>query len=462
MFFLKNKIKILLFLLILALLSITVKNIKKNYDIKSNQVEFLTDSLNIKKLQILNVQQKLLDKDISLEEIITNKGFKFYKTSKKKIKSKKKNYFLTEYSSSDLIYGKHPDASSSAYIDYFDDKFFLITATGNLSYVNIDDLNNDSIILMNKIKTNINEIIKYFAFYTQSTFGIKDLLIYEDNIYISYTNQLYKDCYNTSILVAKLSFENVKFDDFFEPSNCIKKNSKEFNAHQSGGRMFGKNQKIFFTTGEFRNRLLAQKEDNTFGKILSIDINTKDSEIISLGHRNPQGLIFHNNLLILSEHGPDGGDEINIIDMSKINKENIPNFGWPIASYGNHYFEKKNDPRLKSSPLFKSHKKYGYIEPIKYFVPSIGTSQIINVPKKFNNYKNNNQYFLGTLGNGKRIENGSLSLFHFELNDNNKISNEYFIKIHSRVRDLIYIEKINKVVMFLETNSSLGILSLKN
>ena len=79
MFFLKNKIKILLFLLILALLSITVKNIKKNYDIKSNQVEFLTDSLNIKKLQILNVQQKLLDKDISLEEIITNKGFKFYK-----------------------------------------------------------------------------------------------------------------------------------------------------------------------------------------------------------------------------------------------------------------------------------------------------------------------------------------------------------------------------------------------
>ena len=86
MFFLKNKIKILLFLLILALLSITVKNIKKNYDIKSNQVEFLTDSLNIKKLQILNVQQKLLDKDISLEEIITNKGLKFYKTSKKKIK----------------------------------------------------------------------------------------------------------------------------------------------------------------------------------------------------------------------------------------------------------------------------------------------------------------------------------------------------------------------------------------
>ena len=93
MFFLKNKIKILLFLLILALLSITVKNIKKNYDIKSNQVEFLTDSLNIKKLQILNVQQKLLDKDISLEEIITNKGLKFYKTSKKKIKSKKKNIF---------------------------------------------------------------------------------------------------------------------------------------------------------------------------------------------------------------------------------------------------------------------------------------------------------------------------------------------------------------------------------
>ena len=72
-----------------------------------------------------------------------------------------------------------------------------------------------------------------------------------------------------------------------------------------------------------------------FGKILEIDLNTKEDTIFSSGHRNPQGLeIFlqnGNKILLSTEHGPQGGDEINNIKFNK-------NYGWPISSYGALHF----------------------------------------------------------------------------------------------------------------------------
>ena len=60
--------------------------------------------------------------------------------------------------------------------------------------------------------------------------------------------------------------------------------------------------------------------------------------MVSMGHRNPQGLSYVKdlNLIINSEHGPKGGDEINFNYLNKTSK--IKNFGWPIASYGEPYF----------------------------------------------------------------------------------------------------------------------------
>ena len=67
-----------------------------------------------------------------------------------------------------------------------------------------------------------------------------------------------------------------------------------------------------------------------------------------MGHRNPQGLYFdrEKNFILATEHGPQGGDEINLIEVSKINKDKIQNYGWPISSYGEHYGG-KNAPKNK-------------------------------------------------------------------------------------------------------------------
>ena len=92
---------------------------------------------------------------------------------------------------------------------------------------------------------------------------------------------------------------------------------------------------------------------------------------MSMGHRNVQGLYYdkNKNLIWSSEHGPKGGDEVNLNDLNEKNNV-IPNYGWPISSYGKHYVDDKS--LYEKAPLKKSHVKNGFIEPKKYFVPSIG------------------------------------------------------------------------------------------
>jgi glucose/arabinose dehydrogenase len=94
------------------------------------------------------------------------------------------------------------------------------------------------------------------------------------------------------------------------------------------------------------------------------------SSIFSFGHRNPQGLEFnpYNNNIVSTEHGPQGGDEVNIIVKGE-------NYGWPIVSYGINY----DDSDISG----KSHN--GYKEPVFYWDPSIATSQIILLKDKNHN-----------------------------------------------------------------------------
>ena len=81
-----------------------------------------------------------------------------------------------------------------------------------------------------------------------------------------------------------------------------------------------------------------------------------------MGMRNTQGLYYDNinKYILTTEHGPKGGDEINLISL--INTDKIVNLGWPISSYGEHYLKEKerltgwsfekNNPYLKY-PLYK-------------------------------------------------------------------------------------------------------------
>ena len=193
-----------------------------------------------------------------------------------------------------------------------------------------------------------------------------------------------------------------------------------------------------------------------FGKIIEIEINNKKNQIVSLGHRNPLGLYFdeENNIIISTDNGPKGGDEINV-DI-KPSRDKVKNFGWPISSYGVHL---DNEFR-PNSPLNKSHKDFGNIEPIKYFENGIGISQVVKINSSFNKNKNRS-YFISALGYDDSIKNGGRTIHHIELNETfEKLSFEEKIIIGERIRDMIIIDEY--VYMTLENTPSIGVLTKKN
>lgn len=113
----------------------------------------------------------------------------------------------------------------------------------------------------------------------------------------------------------------------------------------------------------------AQSPDTDLGKILRINRTTGESRIISMGHRNPQGLsLSKDGELIATEHGPKGGDEINLIEEGK-------NYGWPYESMGTLY----NGYTFPEKPLAPGKVHGGYTPPVVAFMPNPGISAVIHV-----------------------------------------------------------------------------------
>jgi glucose/arabinose dehydrogenase len=127
-----------------------------------------------------------------------------------------------------------------------------------------------------------------------------------------------------------------------------------------------------------------------FGTILKFSPKLMGYEIYSNGHRNPQGLFFSiaKNKLYESEHGPSGGDEINLIEKGD-------HYGWPYVSFGNAYgwpvtdgapykfsvesANTKFEDQLKTYGFIRgSHK--GYSLPLMSWAPSIAASALAEVP----------------------------------------------------------------------------------
>ena len=371
---------------------------------------------------------------------------------------------LRKFKTEDIVAGINRPFPGSGYISHYDNKLFFLSASGIISYKDLENFNklkikkeqariggytvsDFNIIRFKQISSNINEYVTKRNFEKEYWFTAKDIQIFKNKIFVSYANQVKNNCWNTSIVYSELNLKKLNFKKLFIPNEmvCADKNQdNEFNAHQSGGRIIEYDENhLIFTTGDYRNRYLAQKDDSSFGKVLKVNFKNGEYRIISKGHRNPQGLFYDrkNNFLLETEH--QGGDEINLIKLNYAKDNQIPNFGWPISSYGEHY-GKFEDNRKKYKVSFKkSHEKEGFIEPIKYFVPSIGISEISGL--------NKDRHYVASSMRAR-------ALFFFQLTEENKIKDIKKINLSERVRDLFLHD--NKLFMFLESSTSIGILDL--
>ncbi|WP_244327874.1 PQQ-dependent sugar dehydrogenase [Roseibium sp. RKSG952] len=149
----------------------------------------------------------------------------------------------------------------------------------------------------------------------------------------------------------------------------------------SGGRHFGSrvveanDGSLFITLGERGDRPAAQDKSNHMGTVIRINRDgtipsdnpfvgdpSARPEIWSYGHRNPQGAgLDARGRLWVSEHGAQGGDEVNLVQPGL-------NYGWPVISYGKHYSGQK---------IGEGTSKPGMEQPEFYWDPSIAPSGLL-------------------------------------------------------------------------------------
>jgi glucose/arabinose dehydrogenase len=172
--------------------------------------------------------------------------------------------------------------------------------------------------------------------------------------------------------------------------------------------LFDREAHLFYSIGDRGVMQNSQDLSNPLGKIHRVNDDgsvPKDNPFVttrgavptiwSYGHRNPQGLAWHpvTGQLWSSEHGPSGGDEINIVERGR-------NYGWGIVSKG-----LMNGITKRSQP--------GMEEPVRYYTPSIGPSTVaFYTGNRFPQWKNTSLFVAGMVGHQlRRLEpaNGKIT-----------------------------------------------------
>ena len=140
--------------------------------------------------------------------------------------------------------------------------------------------------------------------------------------------------------------------------------------HFGSRLVFDRDGLLYVTLGDRGEMARAQKLDDHAGKILRLTDDGRPApgnpflgdpkakpEIFSLGNRNVQGAALHpkTGVLWAHEHGPQGGDELNIIRAGV-------NYGWPVITYGVNY--------VTGTRIGEGTEKAGMAQPVKYWTPS--------------------------------------------------------------------------------------------
>ena len=258
--------------------------------------------------------------------------------------------------------------------------------------------------------------------------GMLDVEVHPDFINNSFIYLTYSDIsdnkFHTSLIRAKLvNNQLVDSEVIFRP----KEQFFTKKTHHYGSRIvFDDDGFIYFSIGDRGDRELAQNLDMPNGKMYriyddgTIPIDnpfyyTKGAikSIWSYGHRNAQGLAIHplTRQIWEAEHGPRGGDEVNIILKGH-------NYGWPVITYGKNY---------SGTIISRLTHKEGMDQPIFHWTPSIAVCGIAFYDgDQFPEWKNN------LLATSLKFER----LHRVELDGLNMVKDEIIFEAGSRVRDV--------------------------
>jgi len=262
--------------------------------------------------------------------------------------------------------------------------------------------------------------------------GLLDIRLhpdYEKNrwLYLTFSKPLPKGTL-TSVVRARLTDNRLTdTETLFDPPA---EEASEGGAHFGSRVVFDGKGHVFFSIGDRGDVTTpanqAQRLDNVKGKVLRLkDDGTipgdnpfvhqpgANAAIWSYGNRNPQGLAIQpgSGLLWATEHGPRGGDELNIIRRGE-------NYGWPVATYGINY---------SGIPITDSPSAPGMRDPVKQWTPSPGVcGMAFYVGDAFPGWRGN--LFVASLAQAR--------LFRLKLEGETVVHQEELLSGTGRIRDV--------------------------
>ncbi len=267
------------------------------------------------------------------------------------------------------------------------------------------------------------------AVWSKGQGGLLDVAVHPDYprngwIYLSYSDPGENDSAMTAVIRAKLKGNAlVDVQQLFKAPAATYRTG---NVHFGSRFVFDGKGHVFFSIGERGQMADAQDVTRPNGKVHRINEDgsiPKDNPFVdradaiksiwSYGHRNPQGLAQHptTGALYDVEHGPRGGDELNLVEKGK-------NYGWPVITYGMNY---------NGTPMTDKTAAPGMEQPITYWVPSIAVSSIgFYTGTKFPNWKGS--LFVGSLA--------AQELRRLEI-DGTTVKQEVLFKNVGRLRDVV-------------------------
>jgi len=250
-------------------------------------------------------------------------------------------------------------------------------------------------------------------------------------VYLSYSKPSADGTRNTTAVI-RARFANDRLNDVQE---IFEANAWSQGMGHYGSRLaFDKDNYLFITVGDRQVPPTGDLEKHPaqdlmvhHGKVIRLHddgrvptdnpfVGRSDAlpQIWSYGHRNPQGLIVHpvTNQVWATEHGPQGGDEFNLVEPGK-------NYGWPVIGFGVNY--------RSGTAIHSGTTRAGMEQPVKVWVPSIAVSGLLAYTgDRFPEWKGN--VFTGALA-------GEV-LVRLTLDGARVVSDETLVRGRGRIRDV--------------------------
>ena len=239
-------------------------------------------------------------------------------------------------------------------MDFISDKEVLVTEKkGRIYRINISDNSSNEIQNVPKVDSTMQG-------------GLLDIIYNDGVVFYCYSKETSKG------IVLAIDRAIIVNDKLEKKITIFESNYPSWSSYHFGCRLEISNGKLFASLGERGNRFNAQDALTHAGSIIRLNFdgsvptdNPKlkgwAPENFSIGHRNPQGMKLNPETQVIwsHEHGPQGGDEINILVAGD-------NFGWPLVSHGFEYGT--NDKVSEHDTLL------GFNDPEWVWIPSIAPS----------------------------------------------------------------------------------------